>query len=157
MRRERPLLPRPARDALRRNTLMKRRMARKPELKRKLRDMSIQLSPLVQITTGLVHPSFPRKMIQFWLLTDRELEDMAHFYHQRTPSAWSSQYPCPITWNSNLSLEEKRRKLGKFIGLRGCETPKWLKTEEDIAEEARLARIAEEEEMWKRKSYTGRS
>lgn len=158
--RDRPIRPRPNRDALRRktlkNSLKNRRIARRPELKRKLRDMAIELSPLVQITTGHIHPSFPRKMLQFWLLTDRQLEDMAHFYHQRTPSTWSSHYPCPVTWNSNLSLEEKRRKIGKFIGLRGCDTPVWLKSEDEIAKEARQARIADEEEMWKRKMNPGR-
>lgn len=43
--------------------------------------------------------------------------------------------------------------MGKFIGLRGCETPVWYKTEEEIAEEARQARIAAEEEMWRGKEY----
>lgn len=145
-----------SRDPLRRSSLRHRRIARKPELKRKLRNMSIELSPLVQVTTGLVHPDFPRKMLQFWLLTNEQLEDMAGFYHQRTPNCLRMQYPCPISWDSNLPLEEKRRKIGKFIGLRGCETPVWLLTEEQIAEEARKARIAEEEAMWKRKLHPGR-
>lgn len=184
--REKPVTARPsllpptrtstADAVLRRASLRHRRIARKPELKRKLRNMAIELSPLVQVTTGLVHPAFPRKMLQFWLLTDEQLEDMARFYHQRSSSSSSSpppsggsssnnsnnssslrtQYPCPITWSSDLPLEEKRRKIGKFIGLRGCETPVWLLTEEEIAAEARKARIAEEEEMWKRKLHPGR-
>lgn len=143
-------------DSLRRTSLRHRRIARKPELKRKLRNMSIELSPLVQVTTGLVHPDFPRKMLQFWLLTDEQLEDMALFYHQRTPGCLRTQYPCPITWGTDLTLEEKRRKIGKFIGLRGCDTPLWLLTEEEIAEEARKARIVQEEEMWRRKMHPGR-
>lgn len=161
-----PLPPRTPKDAtllLRRTSLRHRRIARKPELRRKLRNMAIELSPLVQVTTGLVHPAFPRKMLQFWLLTDEQLEDMARFYHQRSPGGSGSgggglrtQYPCPITWCSDLPLEEKRRKIGKFIGLRGCETPVWLLTEEEIAAEARRARVAEEEEMWKRKLHPGR-
>jgi hypothetical protein len=162
--REKPVTARPATrtptDAvLRRTSLRHRRIARKPELRRKLRNMAIELSPLVQVTTGLVHPAFPRKMLQFWLLTDEQLEDMARFYHQRSPpgsGGLRTQYPCPITWSSDLPLEEKRRKIGKFIGLRGCETPVWLLTEEEIAAEARKARIAEEEEMWKRKLHPGR-
>lgn len=132
---------------------IQRRIAKNPELRHKLDQMALSLSPLVQITTGAVHPSFPRTVLQFWLLTDQQLEDLAHFYHQRTPSVLSDHYPCPITWSSDLPLEEKRRKIGKFIGLRGCESPIWLKTEEEIAEEARLARIAQEEEMWRRKTH----
>ena len=64
---------------------------------------------------------------------------------------WTAHYPCPITWAEGLTLEEKRRKIGKFIGLRGCDTPVSLRTEEQIMEEARQARIAEDEEAFRRK------
>lgn len=132
---------------------MERRIAKNPELRHKLEQMALNLSPLVQITTGYVHPSFPKTVLHFWLLTDAELEELAHFYHQRTPSVFTDHYPCPIRWSSELPLEEKRRKLGKFIGLRGCESPILLKTEEEIAEEARMARMAQEEAMWRQKLY----
>ncbi|KAK3299013.1 uncharacterized protein B0H64DRAFT_386880 [Chaetomium fimeti] len=85
--------------------------------------MSLQLAPLVQLTTGTIHPAFPRTLLAFWLLTDDQLDALAHFYHQRTPCRWTRQYPCPVAWPPGLGLEEKRRKLGRFIGLRGCETP----------------------------------
>lgn len=134
-------------------SFMHRRISRNPELRRKLEQMALHLSPLVQITTGNVHPSFPRTILHYWLLTDAEMEDMAGFYHQRDPSTLTYQYPCPISWSSSLPLEEKRRKIGKFIGLRGCESPVRLKTEEEIAEEARQARRGAEEEMWRRKNY----
>lgn len=52
-----------------------------------------------------------------------------------------------------MPLEEKRRRIGRFIGLRGCETPIRVKTEDEIMEEARRARIAEEEDVWRRKLY----
>ena len=133
-------------------SFMQRRLARNPELRHKLDQMALNLSPLVQITTGQIHPDFPKTVLQFWLLTDQQLEELAHFYHQRTPSFLSAQYPCPVNWSSDLSLEDKRRKMGRFIGLRGCESPIWLKTEEEIAEEARQARITEEEEMLRRKT-----
>ncbi|KFH44518.1 hypothetical protein ACRE_046910 [Hapsidospora chrysogenum ATCC 11550] len=143
---------------------VQRRMAKNPELRRKIDQMGIPLSPLVQVNTGHIHPAFPRTVLHFWLLTDRQLEDLAHFYHQRTPSYLKYHYPCPISWHPSLPLEEKRRKIGKFIGLRECESPvspvflpnaqegMRLKTEEEIAEEARRARWAQEEdEMWERK------
>ncbi|KAM0437569.1 hypothetical protein ACHAPT_001933 [Fusarium lateritium] len=135
-----------------RQALYQRRLAKNPSLQRKLALMEIRLAPLVQLTTGAIHPAFPTTVLKFWLLTDDQLESLAHFYHQRTPSPWTNQYPCPIAWSSELPLEEKRRKMGRFIGLRGCESPILLKSEEEIMDEARRARMTEEE-MWRRKYY----
>lgn len=134
-----------------REHFIQRRLACNPELVRKLEQMALPLSPLVQLTTGTVHQYFPRTVLQFWLLTDTQLEALAHFYHQRTPSPWTLQYPCPIEWNSNLPLEEKRRMMGRFIGLRGCESPSMLKTEEEIAREVRLA--SADEALWRQKMH----
>ncbi|KAM0280723.1 hypothetical protein ACHAQH_003893 [Verticillium albo-atrum] len=140
-----------------------RRAARSPAFREKLRQMALPLLPLVQVTTGDVHPSFPRTLLRFWLLTEAELDEMARFYHQRTPGPHSAKYPCPITWGANLTLDEKRRKIGKFIGLRGCLTPvavrssprkrqeyealspRWFKSEEQVEEDARKARVAADE------------
>lgn len=120
-----------------------------PEFAKKLKQMSLELHPLVRITTGTKHPSFPKTVLNFWLLTSDELDELAHFYHQRTPSGWSSHYPCPVTWGSNLTLEEKRRKIGRFIGLKGCESP--VRTEEEILEDLRQQRKDEEEDVWRSK------
>lgn len=133
--------------------MAQRRLAKNPHLARKLEQMALPLAPLVQLTTGAVHKAFPTTVLKFWLLTDDELEDLAFFYHQKFPCPWTTQYPCPIVWNSELPLEEKRRKMGRFIGLRGCESPILLKTEEEIMEDARRARLAADEEMWRRKMY----
>ncbi|CAJ2501795.1 Uu.00g046480.m01.CDS01 [Anthostomella pinea] len=131
--------------------LSDRRAAKDPAFGEKLRQMALPLAPLVQLTTGDVHPAFPPTLLNFWLLTDAQLEELAHFYHQRTPCRWTFHYPCPITWTPDMPLEEKRRKIGRFIGLRGCESPIRVKSEEDIMEEARRARLGDEEEMWRRK------
>lgn len=136
-----------------RQAFAQRRLARNPSLQRKLEQMALPLAPLVQLTTGAIHPAFPTTVLNFWLLTDEQLESLAHFYHQTTPCPWSNQYPCPITWGPALSLEEKRRKMGKFIGLRGCEPPILLKTEEDIMADVRRARMAAEDDMWRRKYF----
>ncbi|KAM3504795.1 hypothetical protein MY11210_008212 [Beauveria gryllotalpidicola] len=147
-------------------------LARNPALAHKLRQMALPLSPLVQLTTGAVHPDFPSNVLQFWLLTDAQLEALAAFYHQtvpagaRAPSPWAAQYPCPVRWRSDASLESKRRRMGRFIGLRGCETPvdmvapavgvpKVVKSEEEIALEARMARMAADEEALRRKTTPG--
>ena len=117
----------------------------------KLDQMRLTLAPLVQLTSGEIHSAFPSTLLSFWLLTDQQLEQLASFYHQRTPCPWTSRYPCPVSWpREGLSVEDKRRKIGRFIGLRGCESPvvrAYLKTEEEIAEDARRARLAEEEEV----------
>ncbi|UKZ46588.1 hypothetical protein TrVGV298_000793 [Trichoderma virens] len=119
---------------------LRRRLAKNPELAHKLHQMALPLSPLVQLTTGAVHPHFPRTVLQFWLLTDAQLESLAQFYHQRTPSPLVSAAP----------LEEKRRKMGRFIGLRGCESPTIvLKSEEQIARDA--SRNAADEDALRRK------
>lgn len=127
------------------------RKNRNPELQAKIQQLALPLAPLVQVTSGQVHPSFPATLLHYYLLVDAELEELAHFYHQRTPSVWTSQYPKPMNWEKGLTIEEKRRKWGRFMGLRGCESPVIPKTEEEIWREARAARLAEEEEMWRRK------
>ena len=147
-------------------SLGKRRAGQSEEFREKLRRMALPLAPLVQLTTGQVHPAFPGTLLNFWLLTDAQLEELAHFYHQRTPCRWTFHYPCPISsWDAGLPLEEKRRKIGRFIGLRGCDSPVTvtapapvsparLRSEADFLEEARRARVREdEEEMWRRKLH----
>ncbi|KAI0383828.1 hypothetical protein F5Y04DRAFT_249795 [Hypomontagnella monticulosa] len=127
-----------------------RRAAQSAEFREKLRQMALPLAPLVQLTTGEIHPAFPLTLLNFWLLTDAQLEELAHFYHQRTPCCWTFQYPCPILWSSDMTLEEKRRRIGRFIGLRGCETPIRVTSEEEILDRARQAR-SRDEEAWRRK------
>lgn len=133
------------------STISSRRSQRNPALDSKIKQMALPLAPLVQLTTGQVHPSFPSTLLNFWLLTSDQLDELANFYHQREPCRWTLHYPCPITWQENLGLEDKRRKIGKFIGLRGCETPIVLKTEDEIIEDARRARIEEDQEAFRRK------
>ena len=96
-----------------------RRTRRNVELEKKIQQMALPLAPLVQLTSGQTHPAFPPTLLNFWLLTEDQLEELASFYHQRSPCQFTRHYPCPITWAEGLTLEEKRRKIGKFIGLRG--------------------------------------
>jgi len=56
-----------------------------------------------------------------------------------------------VEWRTDATLEEKRRRIGRFIGLRGCESPVRVRTEEDIMGEVRDARLREEDEMFQRK------
>lgn len=115
--------------------------------------MALPLAPLVALTTGQVHPVFPSTLLNFWLLTSEQCDELAHFYHQRTPSMWTTHYPCPIQWRTDATLEEKRRRIGRFIGLRGCESPGRMQSEEDIMREAQdAARRDDDQEMLRRKT-----
>lgn len=128
------------------------RKPKNPVLAEKIAQMALPLAPLVRLTTGEIHPQFPGTLLNFWLLTSEQLDELAHFYHQRTPSIWSAHYPCPVTWGRGLTLEEKRRKIGRFIGLGGCESP--IKSEEMIMEEMirRARKERAEEELFGRKT-----
>lgn len=98
--------------------------------------LRVPLVPLISLTTGKAHPSFPLTLLQFHLLTHTQLDDLARFYHQVWPPLpETSRYPDMMkTWIKaeaqrqqqeieDVSLETKRRRWGRFIGLRGCESP----------------------------------
>ena len=64
------------------------------------------LAPLLSIETGRPHPRFPATLLQFHLLSNKEVEDLAHFYHQDTPSQYSLQYPMPVVARWHAPAEE---------------------------------------------------
>ena len=140
-----------------------RRAVRNPELAEKIRQLALPLQALVQVTTGAAHPDFPRTLLAYWLLTDEQLDDLAAFYHQKVRCDWTLEYPCPVPWPPGMTIDQKRRRIGRFIGLRGCETPiaergrlreqfgesaelLRLRTEAEITEEARQARLRAQRE-----------
>ena len=123
--------------------------------KRRFAHLLRELSPLLSIETGLPHPDFPKTLLQYHLLTEQQLDDLAHFYHQRTPGWYSMGYPMPVVdrwWapaereleegeidemeevrlllgmmteersDKVAGIEEKRRRFGRFLGLRNCES-----------------------------------
>ncbi|KJY02428.1 unnamed protein product [Zymoseptoria tritici ST99CH_1A5] len=150
-------------------------------LAKKIATLQLRLAPLVPLPTGPPHPAFPKTLMAFHLLTEEELDSIAHYYHQSTPGIWTHQYPATMNWDKDflaaakpptaeeirgMSVEEKgwveelmgtvedlahplsnaeengeqatnpyvgmsdkeririkRRKVGKFIGLVGMETP----------------------------------
>ncbi|KAL1633156.1 hypothetical protein SLS56_003018 [Neofusicoccum ribis] len=104
-----------------------------PAFADKVARMRLQLMPIYPLPAGPPHTKFPKTVLQFHLLTEEDLDSMAAYYSQSTPDEWTDRYPCVIGWDADffadpsLSDEQrfviKRRKLGKFIGLRGCETP----------------------------------
>lgn len=120
--------------------------AHNPAFEAKIKQLALPLAPLVRLSTGEVHPVFPSTLLSFWLLTSEQCDELAHFYHQRTPSLYTRHYPCPIEWKTDATQEEKLRRIGRFIGLRGCESPVRLLSEEEIVRSVREARERDQEE-----------
>ncbi|KAF2218054.1 hypothetical protein CERZMDRAFT_12308, partial [Cercospora zeae-maydis SCOH1-5] len=120
---------------------------RNSALAKKIATLQLRLAPLVPLPAGPPHPAFPKTLMAFHLLTEDELDSIAHYYHQSTPSQWTHHYPATMNWDkdflakpqgnaedldsgasyADMSDKEririKRRKVGKFIGLVGMETP----------------------------------
>ncbi|KAL2831840.1 hypothetical protein BDW59DRAFT_157797 [Aspergillus cavernicola] len=104
-----------------------------PTFKNTIAYFSHRLHPLVSVSTGLTHPDFPKTILSLHLLTEAQLNSLALHYHQvYPPMPETYQYPLPITpWmvaNGYLrdmggGVAMKRRRFGRFIGLRGCESP----------------------------------
>lgn len=150
--------------------------------------LSTPLVPLISVTTGFPHPEFPRSLLQYHLLTHEQLDSLARWYHQVEPSVEESwMYPAwippytrrataqagprqPQAQNSGnegrmegVSLTTKRRRWGRFIGLRGCESPEGLDQEEQESLVERMEREwrramerMREEEMMREKGWRGR-
>ena len=134
------------------------------QFRRHVTHLASPLHPLLSVATGKPHPAFPRTLLSFHVLTEVQLDDLAHFYHQRTPTTLSFAYPAPIIrrWTRDASLADKGRRFGRFVGLRGCESPrtpdeainlevdveKWI--EDRIREVMRRDR---ELETWRSKGY----
>ncbi|MCJ1289675.1 hypothetical protein MMC34_001208 [Xylographa carneopallida] len=96
-----------------------------PPLPTHIQHLRQPLAPLLSITTGTPHPSFPPTLLHYHLLTEAQLDELAHYYHQRSPSHASFLYPAPVVarWDRAADISRKRRWWGRFVGLRGCESP----------------------------------
>lgn len=107
-------------------------------LYRTLSHLRTPLHPLVSSVTGTQHPDFPRNLLAFHLLTNSQLDGLARHYHQVWPpvqetfwypiwvKGWVSSSPSVLQAGEDASLVDlttKRRRFGRFIGLRGCESP----------------------------------
>lgn len=115
-------------------------------------------------------------MLDLFLLTEAQLDALAQYYSQTTPSTLTHQYPQTMNWDlpfldcdpalpagcrlSELErLKVKMRMFARFIGMKGAETPRWeyekqveilrRKIERSVVEEE------EEEESAMRKFYWG--
>ena len=146
--------------------------------------LSTPLVPLISVTTGLPHPHFPRSLLQYHLLTHHQLDSLARWYHQTQPAteeswmypAWIPPYtahaaahaastnavdqPCSEGFEE-VMLKTKRRRWGRFIGLRGCESPVEEESQEAVMERmerewVRQRERLREEEISREKGWRGR-
>ena len=109
----------------------------KPTLSPVITRMNFPLAALHPLPQGLPHPRFPSSILSYHLLTEEECDSLAKYYHQwvNSPCIWTRGYPTTMDWDHEFfehvgqtrgpqaKLDIKRRKIGRFIGLRGCDTP----------------------------------
>ncbi|KAJ5591807.1 uncharacterized protein N7459_002176 [Penicillium hispanicum] len=95
-----------------------------------IRRLRARLIPLISCTTGEIPPQFPPNLLAYHLLTSAQLDELARDFHQVWPPVQqTSCYPIQIpAWigtpqEAAVDLETKRRRFGRFIGLRDCESP----------------------------------
>jgi hypothetical protein len=162
------------------STIIQRRQAkmplssRNPELAEKISQMRLTIAPIVHVENGLPAPDFPSMMLNLFLLTEAQLDALAHFYSQSTPDALTHQYPQTMDWSKpflekdatlpeNCRLSElervkvKMRMFARFIGMRGAETPKWEYERQVEVLSNKIAKSVEEEERSLRKVWLGPS
>jgi hypothetical protein len=81
-------------------------------LSKKIATLQLELAPLVPLPEGPPHPAFPKTLLAFHLLTEDELDSIAHHYHQSTPGPWTQHYPALMNWDKEF-LAKPRDKLPK--------------------------------------------
>ncbi|KAF2118471.1 hypothetical protein BDV96DRAFT_597292 [Lophiotrema nucula] len=151
---------------------------RNPELAKKIEQMKLTIAPIVHVMSGHPPPEFPGTILQLFLLTEDQLDTMAHFYSQSTRGPLTYTYPQTMEWNRPFlrkpnpgemvpegcwlndveRLRIKMRMFAKFIGMRGAETPSWEYERHVEVLRNRIAKSIEEEEramMGPRKFYRG--
>ncbi|KAL4902565.1 hypothetical protein BDW74DRAFT_158035 [Aspergillus multicolor] len=130
------------------------------DFKDKIASLSRKLHPLVSYSTNRTHPYFPKSILSFNLLTSAQLDALAlHFHQVYPPSRETFRYPLPVkpwlTTNGfvrdlGVDVEVKRRRFGRFIGLRGCESPVRAESQEPKADGEESV-VEQVEKDWERR------
>lgn len=61
-----------------------------------------KLHPLYPQPEGPPHPKFPKTIMQWLLLTEDELDSIADYYDQITPTQFTNAYPAPMHWDKDF-------------------------------------------------------
>jgi hypothetical protein len=100
----------------------------------------------------------------FHLLTEEELDSIAHYYHQSTPGPWSNHYPASMNWDKDfLAKSAKSPSKARRHSRRASQGEEvWfeelMKTVEDIqASSTVLPSQSEESATSQRNPYAGLS
>lgn len=73
--------------------------SRKTAIRKKIAHLQFQLAPLVPLPEGPPHPDFPKSLLTYYLLTEEQLDAIAHHYGQSTPGFWTALYPANMNWD----------------------------------------------------------
>ena len=82
-------------------------------LSKKIATLQLELAPLVPLPSGPPHPAFPKTLLAFHLLTEDELDSIAHHYHQSTPGPWTQHYPALMNWDKEFLAKPRDAALPK--------------------------------------------
>lgn len=85
---------------------------RNSALTRKIATLQLELAPLVPLASGPPHPAFPKTLLAFHLLTEDELDSIAHHYHQSTPGPWTQRYPALMNWDKEFLARPSQAGIG---------------------------------------------
>jgi len=121
-------------------------MAPKNEaLAQKLATLRLPLAPLVPLPSGSPHAAFPRTLLAYHLLTEEELDSIAHHYHQSTPGFWTNQYPENMNWDKGFLNASKETSVSEAaLGLRRVSLPISASGPADMSVQG----VAAAEEAW---------
>ncbi|KAK4629398.1 hypothetical protein CLAFUW4_08207 [Fulvia fulva] len=105
----------------------------KEALEKKIATLQLRLAPLVPLPGGLPpHPDFPKTLMAFHLLTEDQLDSIAHYYHQSTPGPFTNNYPANMNWDK------------EFLARRESRTP----TTPSARERRHSKQLSQEENIW---------
>lgn len=64
--------------------------------------LRMKLAPMHSLSHTTVHPDFPQTILHFHLLTEEQLDALAQFYDQRSPTDLTKMYPACMNWDQNF-------------------------------------------------------
>ncbi|GAB7334254.1 hypothetical protein MBLNU13_g06293t1 [Cladosporium sp. NU13] len=103
---------------------------------KKIATLQLELAPLVPLPSGPPHPAFPKTLLAFHLLTEDELDSIAHHYHQSTPGPWTQHYPALMNWDKDFLARRSSSTQGRSPKASAADVDAAL--EADVPEEAFL-------------------
>lgn len=75
---------------------------RRPSFYERIGHLRIKLAPMHSLSHTSVHPDFPQTILHYHLLTEEQLDALAQFYDQRSPTDLTNMYPTCMNWDQDL-------------------------------------------------------